>query len=192
MNFFTYLYYKYYRFQVRVGNGDIALFTSIMFMECILLVCYSGVLLLLGVIFPCLRSLNISVLMIVGMILLSCILFCWCWLRVWRKKRYKEIIKYYEKTSPKSLLWAVLIPVISFLLFNAGWILMMLQNNGIIWIKESLLNYLIVGEINSFRDLLIDKALKQNIIETIKCLGCGTYDTYSNFRWNYKVPHVNS
>ena len=132
MNFFTYLYYKYYRFQVKVGNGDIALFTSIMFMECILLVCYSGVLLLLGVIFPCLKSLNISVLMIVGMIVLSCILFCWCWLRVWRKKRYKEIIKYYEKTSPKSSLWAVLIPVISFLLFNAGWILMMLQNDGII------------------------------------------------------------
>lgn len=32
MNFFTYLYYKYYRFQVKVGNGDTALFSSIMFM----------------------------------------------------------------------------------------------------------------------------------------------------------------
>ena len=132
MNFLTYLYYKYYRFQVRVGNGDIALFTSIMFMACILLLYYGGILLFIGLIFPSIKLWNISIIVIVGMVILSVALFLWCWLRVWRGKRYKEIINYYEKISPKSSLWAILVPVIGFLLFNMGWFLMMLQNDGVI------------------------------------------------------------
>lgn len=131
MNFLTYLYYKYYRFQVRVGNGDIALFTSIMFIIVCALFYYWSIQSFVYVIFPNIELCN-KIYLLIGAIILSCGLLLWCWLRVWRKKRYKEIIKYYEKVSPKSSWRAILVAVFSLLFYGFGFLLMILRNNGII------------------------------------------------------------
>lgn len=131
MNFLTYLYYKYYRFQVRVGNGDIALFTSILFMMFITMLYYWGIQLLIFVIFPNTKSWDLSYIKL-GTVFLPCYLFLWCCLFVWRKKRYKKIIEYYEKVSPKSSWGAILFPIIGFLVLCIGFVLIILRNNGVI------------------------------------------------------------
>ena len=131
MNFFTYLYYKYYRFQVRVGNGDIALFSSIIFMIVLALLYYGGVQLFLLLIFAD-NVWNTSEVMISGMVILCCALLLWYWFCVWRGKRYKKIIEYYEKISPKRSCGAILVALGSFLIYLIGGLLMLLRNNGII------------------------------------------------------------
>jgi hypothetical protein len=45
------------------------------------------------------------------------------------KRKYKEVLKRSDAAG-KSGLGAILFPLIAFILFNAGWILKMLQNQG--------------------------------------------------------------
>ena len=131
MNFLTYLYYKYYRFQVRVGNGDIALFTSFVFMEFLALLYYWGIQFLILFFIPNSKEWN-GFYVEVGIVLLAGILLLWCWMQVWRGKRYKKIIEYYEKISPKSSGIAIMVAIGSPLLYLIGGALMLLRNNGVI------------------------------------------------------------
>lgn len=45
------------------------------------------------------------------------------------KKRYKDVLNKYSNQNTSGLM-AVLFPLVAFILFNAGWILKMLQNKG--------------------------------------------------------------
>lgn len=131
MNFLTYLFYKYYRFQVRVGNGDIALFSSVIFILVLAMFYYWSIQSFVYVIFPS-GKLWVSSYVGVGAVVLDITLFLWYWLRVWRRKRYKKIIKYYEEVSPKSSWGAILIAIFALLLYGTGFLLMFLRNNGVL------------------------------------------------------------
>ncbi len=131
MNFLTYLFYKYYRFQVRVGNGDIALFSSVIFILVLAMFYYWSIQSFVYVIFPS-SKLWVSSYVGVGAVVLDITLFLWYWLRVWRRKRYKKIIKYYEEVSPKSSWGAILIAIFALLLYGTGFLLMFLRNNGVL------------------------------------------------------------
>lgn len=52
MNFIKFLYYKYYKFQVRVGNEDIAPFSAVLIIAFTLMLYYFDLYFLFSVIFP--------------------------------------------------------------------------------------------------------------------------------------------
>ena len=57
-------------------------------------------------------------------------LIIWLYLLLVSKGKYKEILKRNEGYRGKKRIGAILFPLIAFLLFNLGWILNMLQNQG--------------------------------------------------------------
>lgn len=129
MSFFDYLFFKYYRFQEKVGNGDIALFTAMLFIVFVcILYCFS-VFYTIIVIFPNVNSSIASNFLLVGLISVPIGVIVWYFIAVLHKKRYKKIFLYYKENSRNS--WgAVLFAIMGFLFCLIAMTLKILQNNG--------------------------------------------------------------
>lgn len=129
MKYIEYLYFKYYRFQVRMGNKDVAPFSSM------LIIVFSFMLYYFSIIFLSLLFIPKDVLNMKPLAYVSIILFftliIWFYMLLVRKGKYKEILKRNEGYKDKKRLGAILFPLIAFLLFNLAWILKMLQNQGL-------------------------------------------------------------
>lgn len=129
MKYIEYLYFKYYRFQVRMGNKDVAPFSSM------LIIVFSFMLYYFSIIFLSLLFIPKDVLNMKPLAYVSIILFftliIWFYMLLVRKGKYKEILKRNEGYKGKKRLGAVLFPLMAFLLFNLAWILKMLQNQGL-------------------------------------------------------------
>jgi hypothetical protein len=125
MKFLEYLFCKYYNFQVRVGNADVAPFSSMLIISFVLMLYYFDFFIALSVLFP--KSSPNLVWEVNAIVLLSIIIFFY-FLMI-HKGKYKVILKR-NYAQDKSSLFAILFPLIAFLLFNLGFILKMLQNLG--------------------------------------------------------------
>ena len=97
-----YIYYRLYRFQISVGNYDIAVFSSVLFLCFLILINFYSVLILLGVFagikLP-IKNLNLT---IVGLSIFLGILLILYFLFIF-KKRYKQIIKKYQNEDKSAV-----------------------------------------------------------------------------------------
>lgn len=129
MKFLEYLYFKYYSFQVRVGNRDVAPFSSMLIIAFTFMLYYFSIF-FLGILFIPQGVLNMNIFKYVS-IFLFFFLIIWFYLLLVNKGKYKVILKKYEQElTERKRLGAILFPLIAFILFNLGWILKMLQNQG--------------------------------------------------------------
>ncbi len=127
--FFNRLYYRYYRFQERLGNKDVAPFTSSLLIAFILMLYYFAFFFLLISFFSKEKlEINMGVFKIVSVVLIVFLIVGFPIMYLY-KKRYKDVLNKYNNQNTSGLM-AVLFPLIAFILFNAGWILKMLQNRG--------------------------------------------------------------
>lgn len=129
--FYEILYFKYYWFQVRVGNEDVAVLTAFLIIIFLHIMCLFGVLLILSFIFNYLgfsiTFSNLFYFLIIGILIIL------MYFLLISKKKYRYIlsdkkIQDYKYGNIVSLLF----PVFSFLLLMIGFILKILQNNGLI------------------------------------------------------------
>lgn len=129
MKFLEYLYFKYYSFQVRVGNRDVAPFSSMLIIAFTFMLYYFSIF-FLGILFIPQGVLNMNIFKYVS-IFLFFFLIIWFYLLLVNKGKYKVILKKYEQElTGRKRFGAILFPLIAFILFNLGWILKMLQNQG--------------------------------------------------------------
>lgn len=129
MKFLEYLYFKYYSFQVRVGNRDVAPFSSMLIIAFTFMLYYFSIF-FLGILFIPQGVLNMNIFKYAS-IFLFFFLIIWFYLLLVNKGKYKVILKKYEQElTGRKRLGAILFPLIAFILFNLGWILKMLQNQG--------------------------------------------------------------
>lgn len=131
MKYLKFLYYKYYNFQVKMGNRDVAPFSAMLIIAFTIMLYYFSFF-FLGITFIPEEYLffNISFFKSFAVALFF-ILIVWMYFLLVHKGKYKKIIKSMEKDfGNKRSFISVLFPLIGFLLFNLGWILKMLQNQG--------------------------------------------------------------
>lgn len=128
MKFLEYLYFKYYSFQVRMGNRDVAPFSSMLIIAFSFMLYYFSII-FLSLLFLPKGALNLKPFTYVSIVLFFTLII-WLYQLLVRKGKYKEILKRNERYKGIKRLGAVLFPLIAFLLFNLGWILKMLQNQG--------------------------------------------------------------
>ena len=123
--FFDYLFCKYYWFQIRVGNGDIAKYTPLLIIAGVLNLYLLFFFMLNNIFFDIKLPQIPKIIYFIGFFGVLSLLYM---LLVYNTK-YKRIIND-DKNKRKSNVLAILFPLIGFLLFNIGWILKMLQNQG--------------------------------------------------------------
>lgn len=129
MKTLEYLYCKYYAFQVRIGHRDIAPFSAALIIAFIIELYYFGLFFISIVLFTKEQlPINGLYFQVFSIMLLFSLIILFYFLLV-HKGKYKEVLKRNDRTN-KSSLGAILFPLIAFVLFNAGWILKMLQNQG--------------------------------------------------------------
>lgn len=119
------LYCKYYWFQVKVGNADIAVFSAMMFIVIIIIMLLLGVLMFIGL-FDVVIQIPSKIGVIIPFVLIVILYFI-----LIHNKKYTLIInnkKY--KEDKKGNLIAILLPFCAFLFFILSIILKILQNNG--------------------------------------------------------------
>lgn len=129
MKTLEYLYCKYYAFQVRIGHRDIAPFSAALIIAFTIELYYFGLFFIFITLFTIEQlPINGTYFKVFSIILLLSLIILFYFLLV-HKGKYKEVLKRSDATN-KSSLGAILFPLIAFILFNAGWILKMLQNKG--------------------------------------------------------------
>jgi hypothetical protein len=131
MKYLELLYYSYYNFQVRLGNRDVAPFSAILIIIFTILLYYFSLFFFTITFIPKnYLVLNTSFFTPLTLILVFS-LFIWLYFLLIYKGKYKKVIKSKEKEFGRNrIISAILFPLIGFLLFNLGWILKMLQNQG--------------------------------------------------------------
>ena len=129
MKFIKFLYYRYYNFQLRVGNADIAPLSACLLLAFIIMLYYFSVFYVVILFMPNLKlDMNIYKYLSISLFF---IIIVWLYLTLVHNGKYKIILKNHEKEyKNKNKLVAILFPLIAFILFNCGWILKMLKNQG--------------------------------------------------------------
>jgi hypothetical protein len=129
MNFFKYLYCNYYKFQEKIGNADIAPFSSLLIISFTIMLYYFSLFFIIITIFPKdLLNIDMTYFKYLTFILFFALIILFYFIFL-KSGKYKKILKEHNKTTNRSLL-AFLFPLVAFILFNLGWILKMLQNQG--------------------------------------------------------------
>lgn len=126
MNLLKILYCKYYVFQVRFGNKDIAPFSSMLIIAFTIMLYYFSAFFLF-ILFVPKGIVDTQLFIYISLNLMFIVVIILYFLLV-HKAKYKEILKEYEKK--KGAFLAVIFPLFAFLIFNVSWILKMLQNQG--------------------------------------------------------------
>lgn len=121
------LFYNYYKLQLYLGETkDSAAIRSVM-----MITFFFGILIpsILFILFIVILKENINE-NIYHPIYSLILIFIINWYLFLYKGRYKNIIKSFDNGRKKRKWLAILFPILSFLLFNIGWIIKMLQNQG--------------------------------------------------------------
>lgn len=124
--FFEYLFYKYYWFQIRIGNASVAPFFSTLMIAFVTFL-YISITFMIFIFFIIPNThINIkpkgSFIVIIILFLIFYFLFLY-------KMKYKYILKK-EELNNENNFWAIFLPLFAFILINVCWILKMLQNSG--------------------------------------------------------------
>lgn len=126
MKYLEYLYYKFIKFQERVGNASIAPFTAMIFLVFISVLYFFSFLTTIYIIFPSLK-ININPLNI-AIILPTILIILYYFILLYDSKYKKIIIKY--NTRDTSNIYAWIFVILAFVLINIMLFLKMLQNQG--------------------------------------------------------------
>jgi hypothetical protein len=126
MNLLKTLYCKYYNFQVKFGNKDIAPFSSMLIIAFTIMLYYFSAF-FLTILFIPKGIINTKIFVYASFSLLLALVLVLYFVLV-HKAKYKVVLKEYE--NKKGVFLAAIFPLLAFLLFNASWILKMLQNQG--------------------------------------------------------------
>ena len=127
MEFFKFLYYRYYNSQVRLGNADVAPFSAMLIIAFTMMLYLFDLFTLISVLFPHTAP-NLSWKFSFA-ILGSIILFLYIVLIF--KGKYRQVIKEQENQfKNKRSLVAILFPLIAFALFITVFVVKILQNQG--------------------------------------------------------------
>ena len=110
-----------------MGNKDVAPFSSMLIIAFTFMLYYFSVFFLSLLFIP--SGLKMQLLIYVSVIIFFSLII-WLYVLLVGKGKYKVILKRNEEYRGRKRLGAVLFPLIAFLLFNIGWILKMLQNQG--------------------------------------------------------------
>lgn len=121
-----YLFYKYYWFQVRIGNRDVAIFYTILIITMLIFLYIATIFMI--VIYFFITNVQFRIIPFYGLIG-GFLIFLFLSYSFLYKKRYKKII-INDKYKRKSNFIAIIIPIFIFCLLNVVWILKMLQNQG--------------------------------------------------------------
>jgi len=125
MKYLKFLFYRYYHFQVRMGNADVAPFSSMLIIAFIAMLYIFDFFILFSVLFPA-ESPNLSWNFCLMLLVLLIVLL---YLSLVHNGKWEKIIKEQEKIKEKKWL-SIILPILAFLLFNLGFILKILQNQG--------------------------------------------------------------
>ena len=129
MRFLEYLFFKYYYFQVKVGNAIIAEYTSIIFISMIIEFIYLDILSTYFFFFP--SSKNYSGPGIQSIIILFILSFILLYFLLVHKHKYVKILENNKaKWKGKKTLGAVLFAVFPFVVFFFELYIKMLMNQG--------------------------------------------------------------
>lgn len=131
MKYLEFLYYRYYNSQVRLGNRDVAPFSAMLIIAFTIMLYFFSFFFIAITIIPKMNlGINSSYFITFSVGLFS-FLIVGLYLLLIHKGKYKQIIKSMgrEYDGKRSYI-AILLPIVGFLLFNLGWILKMLQNQG--------------------------------------------------------------
>lgn len=129
INLFNGLYYQYFKWQVKVGNKGVAPFFSFLnvylgsFFWFLAFLFWS---LLLDGFCPILDNINGNIIYLVSFFIAVTYYFMFL-----HKKKYLVIMNkghIYGKRNMR--VFAIVFPIVGFILFNLGWILKMFQNRG--------------------------------------------------------------
>jgi hypothetical protein len=129
MRYIEFLYYRYYNSQVKMGNRDVAPFSAMLIIAFTIMLYYFSFFFLTIIFIP--RGylvLNTSFFKIFSVVLFFSLIAGLYFLLI-HKGKYKQILKSQEYGRKRSFV-SILFPLIGFILFNLGWILKMLQNQG--------------------------------------------------------------
>lgn len=131
MRYLEFLYYRYYNSQVRMGNRDVAPFSAMLIIAFTIMLYYFSFFFLTITFIPKeYLVLNSSFFKTFSVVLFLSLIVGFYFLLI-HKGKYKQILKSKEKEyGGKRSFVAILFPIIGFLLFNIGWLLKMLQNQG--------------------------------------------------------------
>ena len=127
MNFLELLYYRYYKFQVKVGNSDIAPFSARLIIAASIMLYYFDFFFVFSIVFPEIApkmSIYITFALFVSIML-------YLYLLLINRDKYKRIIKQQEEhLVRKDGIVALLFPLIGFVLLIGSMFLKVLQNQG--------------------------------------------------------------
>lgn len=131
MRYLEFLYYRYYNSQVRMGNRDVAPFSAMLIIAFTIMLYYFSFFFLIITFIPKeYLVLNTSFFKTFSVVLFFSLIVIFYFLLI-HKGKYKQILKSNEREyGGKRSYTAILFPIVGFLLFNLGWILKMLQNQG--------------------------------------------------------------
>jgi hypothetical protein len=129
MKIVDYLFYQYYKFQVKVGNADVAEHFSILMIGFLCELYFFAISFIIIIIEPKHPFVFNSEYFKFSIISAPIIIVITLYLSIFRKKRYKVIIKEYSKASPnQSYLWALLFGIAAFLLLFCAIFIKAYQN----------------------------------------------------------------
>lgn len=131
MKYLDFLFYKYYKHQIRVGNEDIAPFLAVLAIAfTVMLYCFSFFFFI--ILLP--KQYIIFIEYFLFKVFVVLLIFCFLgslFYRFFYKNKYKRLLKFLEnKYSGKKSFLPLLFPLIGFLLLNIGMFLKLLQNQG--------------------------------------------------------------
>ena len=117
MRFLEYLFFKYYYFQVRVGNGDSALFSAVVFLSLVFSFVFADIISFYYFFIPASSPEEFNPYSIMFIFIIAVLVFSFLF---FRKKRYEKVLKVHEaEWKGKKNIGAVLFAVIPFLLYFA-------------------------------------------------------------------------
>ena len=127
MNYLEFLYYRYYKFQVKVGNSDIAPFSAMLIIAASIMLYYFDFFFVFSIVFP---EIAPKMSIYITFALFVSIMLC-LYLLLINRDKYKRIIKQQEEhLVRKDGIVALLFPLIGFVLFIGSMYLKVLQNQG--------------------------------------------------------------
>lgn len=130
MRFLEYLFFKYYYWQIKVGNGDMPTFMSILFIT----VCFELYFMdIISSYFYFLKPIGTRFVSMSVFIVALILFFILLYFLLCHRGKEKEILERHQNEwrNGKSL-GAILFPIIAFIWFNANNIIKMLMNRGVL------------------------------------------------------------
>ena len=128
MRFLEYLFFKYYNWQVKVGNGNMPIFMAILFITLCTFFYFLDLVMSLHYFFFANSTTTLSKWYFIAFVLVFLIIEFFLFIYKGRSKKIIE--KHKEEWTGKKHLGAILFPTIAFIWFNANWILKLLMNQG--------------------------------------------------------------